>query len=258
VKTPPVAKKLRTITTPDQFDQLYTALPSDPARLLAEVLIESGLRWAELIELRPKDLNPRMRMLTVSRVAVELVAQFHPTGGRFLIKDYPKDREHRRIKLAVPIADQLQAHIKQHDLADDDLLLTPTLLLPQPEPSHRQLVKPEVDLGLTEPNSAGSQYRHGTISGYSGGGCKCDHCRRAYATYRAQRRAAGKDAHPAPRTSRSRTITTDGHIPRSWFREHLEPRTARGRYRDRRQIPRPTPRPRLLAPRRRRRPPNRQ
>jgi integrase len=134
VKTPPVAKKLRTIITPDQFDQLYTALPSDPARLLAEVLIESGLRWAELIELRPKDLNPRMRMLTVSRVAVELVAQFHPTGGRFLIKDYPKDREHRRIKLAVPIADQLQAHIKQHDLADDDQLLTPTLLPPNPNP----------------------------------------------------------------------------------------------------------------------------
>jgi site-specific recombinase XerD len=83
------------------------------------------------------------------------------------------------------------------------------------------LVKPEVDLGLTEPNSAGRQYRHGTISGYSGGGCKCEHCRGAYATYRAQRRAAGKDPHPAPRTSRSRTITTDGHIPRSWFRDHI-------------------------------------
>ncbi len=116
VKTPPVPKKLRTIITPDQFDQLYTALPTDTARLMAEVLIESGLRWAELIELRPTDLNPRMRMLTVSRVAVELVAKFHPTGGRFLIKDYPKDREHRRVKLAAHIADQLQAHITEHEL----------------------------------------------------------------------------------------------------------------------------------------------
>lgn len=221
VKTPPVAKKLRTIITPDQFDQLYTALPTDPARLLAEVLIESGLRWAELIELRPADLNPRARMLTVSRVAVELVARFHPTGGRFLIKDYPKDREHRRIKLATPIADQLQAHIREHDLGPDDLLFTPTLLLPQAEASYLQLVNEDIDLGLTEPNAAGRQYRHGTISGYSGGGCKCDHCRRAYATYRAQRRAAGKDPHPTPRTTRSRTLTTDGHIPRSWFREHI-------------------------------------
>jgi len=77
-------------------------------------------------------------------------------------------------------------------------------------------VKPEVELGLTPPNAAGRQYRHGTISGYSGGGCKCEHCRGAYAKYRAERRAAGKDS---PRTPRS--ITTDGHIPRSWFREHI-------------------------------------
>lgn len=221
VKTPPVAKKLRTIITPDQFDQLYVALPTDPARLMAEVLIESGLRWAELIELRPADLNPRIRMLTVSRVAVELVAKFHPTGGRFLIKDYPKDREHRRIKLAQHIADQLQAHITEHGLGPDDLLFTPNLLLPPPELSRLQLVIEPVSLGLTAPNAAGRQYRHGTLTGHNPGGCKCEHCRGAYAVYRAERRAAGKDQHAAPRTTRSRTLTTDGHIPRSWFREHI-------------------------------------
>ena len=188
---------------------------------MAEVLIESGLRWAELIELRPADLNPRLRMLTVSRVAVELVARFHPTGGRFLVKDYPKDREHRRIKLAQRIADQVQAHITKHELGPDDLLFTPTLLLTPEEPSHLQLVAGPVDLGLTEPNAAGRQYRHGTLTGYNPGGCKCEHCRGAYATYRAERRAAGRDQHPAPRTTRSRTLTTDGHIPRSSFREHI-------------------------------------
>jgi integrase len=216
VKTPPVPKKLRTIINPEQFDQLYTALPTPPTRLLAELLIESGMRWAELIELRPADVNPRLRMLTVSRVAVELVARFHPTGDRFLIKDYPKDREHRRIKLAVHIAEQLHAHIAEHHLAAGELLFTPTLLLPHADPSHRQLVNKDIDLGLTPPNSAGRQYRHGTISGYSGGGCKCAHCRSAYARYRAHRRAAGKDH---PRTPRA--ITTDGHIPRSWFRDHI-------------------------------------
>ncbi len=221
VKTPPVAKKLRTIITPDQFGQLYTALASDTARLMAEVLIESGLRWAELIELRPADLNPRMRMLTVSRVAVELVARFHPTGGRFLIKNYPKDREHRRIKLAAHIADQLATHITQHRLGPDDLLFTPTLLSPTGESSHLQAVPEPVDLGLTPPNAVGRQYRHGTLTGYNPGGCKCEHCRGAYAKYRAERRAAGKDQHPAPRTTRSRSLTTDGHIPRSWYREHI-------------------------------------
>ncbi len=107
--------------------------------------------------------------------------------------------------------------------APDDLLFhSDAAAAPSPNSSHLTLVaKPEVDLGLTRAEQRpGRQYRHGTISGYSGG-CKCQHCRGAYATYRAERRAAGKDPHPAPRTSRSRTITTDGHIPRSWFRDHI-------------------------------------
>jgi integrase len=162
-----------------------------------------------------------MRTITVSRVAVELVARFHPNGERFLIKDYPKDREHRRIRLAPHIADQLQAHIAEHELAPDDLLFTPTLLSPAGDSSPLQVVPEQFDLGLTAPNAAGRQYRHGTLTGYNPGGCKCEHCRGAYATYRARRRASGKDAHPAPRTRRSRTLTTDGHIPRSWFRVQI-------------------------------------
>jgi hypothetical protein len=99
--------------------------------------------------------------------------------------------------------------------APNDLLFTPTLLIPPVEPAHLQLVTGPVDLGLTEPNAAERRYRHGTLTGYNPGGCKCEHCRGAYATYRAERRAAGKDLHPAPRTTRSHT--TDGHIPRSWY-----------------------------------------
>jgi len=67
-----------------------------------------------------------MRLLTVSRLAV-------------LIKDYPKDREHRWIKLAVHVAEQLQAHIAELGLGPDDLLFTPPLLIPPPEPSQLQL-----------------------------------------------------------------------------------------------------------------------
>ena len=69
-------------------------------------------------------------------------------------------------------------------------------------------------MGFTEPNAAGRTYRHGTINGYSNGKCKCRHCKDAYAIYRAERRAAGKDS---PRTPRTRD--TDGHIPRDWFRK---------------------------------------
>jgi len=69
VKSPPVAKKPRAIVTPEQFDKLYLALPPD-MKLLAETDIESGLRWGELTELRPRDVDFGTGVLTVSRVVV--------------------------------------------------------------------------------------------------------------------------------------------------------------------------------------------
>ncbi len=57
VKSPPVSRKPRMIVTPEQFDQLYEALPSDAMKLLIETDVGSGLRWGELTELRPRDLD---------------------------------------------------------------------------------------------------------------------------------------------------------------------------------------------------------
>lgn len=212
VKTPPIPKKPRQIISPEQFDELYTALPSDTVQLLVETDVESGLRWGELTEMRPKDVNFGTGVLTVSRVVVELPPQFHPEGGRFLVKDYPKDREHRQLRLSPQIVRKIAAHIEQHGIGDDGLLFAMPEL---PQQSLRVLTDPAA-LGLTAPNAAGRRYRHGTLSGYSAGKCRCEHCRGAYATYRRQRRAAGNDQ---PRGQR--TVETDGHIPRWWFRTHI-------------------------------------
>lgn len=108
VKTPPVPVKPRTIITPEQFATLYEALPG-AFRLLVETDIETGLRWGELTELRVHDLAFATRMLTVSRAVVEVDPRFHPDGGRFLVKDYPKDREYRRLKLSAQITAKLKA-----------------------------------------------------------------------------------------------------------------------------------------------------
>ncbi|HEY1919323.1 MAG TPA: site-specific integrase [Streptosporangiaceae bacterium] len=211
VKTPTVAQKPRTIITPEQFGRVLDALPDDRMRLLAETKIETGLRWGELTELRPRDIDFATRMLTVSRAVVEVNAKFHPRGGRFLVKDYPKDREYRRIKLTSRIAAKLQVYVHQHDLADDDLIFS----MPTPVPVLTVLPNPD-QLGRTEPNAGGRTYQHGTLSAYTAGSCRCVHCKNAFAQYRARRRAAGKDD---PRTPRSRD--TDGHIPRDWFRNQI-------------------------------------
>src|SRR4051794_25874767 len=100
VKIPPVVTKTRRIITPEQFDAIYWALPDEQMRLLVETDIETGLRWGELVELRPRDFDFGTGQLVVSRVVVELNPKFHPEGGRFLVKDYPKDKEWRNFRVA--------------------------------------------------------------------------------------------------------------------------------------------------------------
>jgi site-specific recombinase XerD len=212
IKAPTVPPAQRRIITPDQFALIHAALPTPELRLLVETDIETGLRWGELIELRTHDLRLTESALIVSRVVIEIAAKFHPTGDRFLIKHYPKDKQPRRVGLSNHIRDLLAAHTA--DKKPNELLFTAP---PPTSKRHPGDVAPDPDtLGLTDPNEAGHTYRHGTLSGYSSGRCRCPHCRGAYATYRAQRRASGADT---PRGVRK--LNTDGHIPRAWFRQHI-------------------------------------
>jgi len=138
-------------------------------------------------------------------------SKFHPVGARFLVKDYPKDGEYRRVKLTGQIAGKLQTYVRERGLSDDDLVFA----MPERGPTLTILPNPN-SLGRTEPNAVGRTYRHSTLSAYTAGRCRCDHCKKAFAQYRAQRRAAGMDD---PRTARTRD--TDGHIPRDWFRNQV-------------------------------------
>lgn len=214
VKIPPNPAKPRRIITPAQFDRLYQELPDADAQLLVETDIESGLRWGELTELRACDLDFTTCILTISRAVVELTQDEHPTGGRFLVKDYPKDKEYRRFKLSQQITAKIHAHVTAGGLADGDLLFTynpPT----ESRRRHSDLAA-ALPPGMTEPNEHGRQYRHGTLTAYNAAKCRCEYCRGAYAAYRARRRAGGKDD---PRTLKVRD--TDGHIPADWFRHQV-------------------------------------
>lgn len=212
VRTPAIPKKVREIVTPEQFDTLYAKLPDNEFRLLVETDIETGLRWGELTELRPRDINFATRTLLVTRVAVELTKRFHPEGGRFLVKEYPKDEEHRRLKLSAQICSKLAAHVEENSIRPDDLLFAIRDAYDRSTPRLRVVPNPE-SLRLTEPNEHGRQYRHGSLSAYTAGKCRCQRCKAAFSIYRGKRRADGKDS---PRGKRG--LTTDGHIPRSWFR----------------------------------------
>jgi integrase len=90
IKPPPVPKKKRAIITPEQFDQLHLAVGSDSMKLLVEADIESGMRWGEFTELRPRDLDFGTGVVTVSRVAVELPRRFHPEAAASSSRTTPR------------------------------------------------------------------------------------------------------------------------------------------------------------------------
>jgi integrase len=215
VKTPTAAPKLLKIITPEQFDIIYEALATDDFRLLVETDIECGARWGELTELRVRDLDSTTRVLTVSRVVEQLSRTPDSAPTRFAVREYPKDKEPRRFRLSHRLVTKLVTHIRTRGIGPGDLLFeyaVPT----GPQRRIPEVLPDPATLGLTDANAAGNQYPHGTTQGYSSGRCRCEYCRHAYADYRARRRAAGKD-----RPRRPRTVATDGHIPREWFRTSI-------------------------------------
>lgn len=216
VKTPPVPKKPRRIITAEQYQVIHDALRDPMMQLLIETDIESGLRWGELTELRVKDLDLDTGVLTVSRVVVELKSKDRPGGKRFIVKDYPKDKEWRQLRLAPHLVDRLKTHVAERGLSAGDLLFEmprPTGPALRKRPAH--LPDPKT-LGMTEPNSKGRRYWHGTLTAYQAAPCRCQHCKDAVAAYRAGRRAQGQDSPRQPRI-----VETDGHIPNGWFRKNV-------------------------------------
>lgn len=216
VRTPPVANRPPTIISAAQFAALHAALEDDTMRLLVETGVESGLRWGELTELRPRDLDPTTGVLTISRAVVHLKSADRPDGGRFVVKAYPKDKQWRRMRLADHLVAALRRHIHEHALGPDDLLFAMPDLS-QARRRTRPLTLPDpATLGLTEPNAHGRCYPHGTTTAYGAGRCRCQHCRDAVAAYRARRRAGGQDHPRSPRL-----VDSDGHISNDWFRVNI-------------------------------------
>ena len=214
VRTPTVPSKPRQIITPEQFDAIYRALPDADLKLLVETAVESGLRWGKLTELRTEDLSFAIRVLTVSRKVIEVNPKFQPDGQRFAVKQYPKDKEYRRLKLSAQLVQKIEAHVRKKGLGPGELLFARRAR--RPSAPQLRVVPHTASLGLTEPNEKGRRYRHATLSAYTAGRCRCEHCRAAFAAYRAKRRAEGSEGPRALRVAES-----DERIPRNWFRRSI-------------------------------------
>lgn len=119
-----VSRKMPTLT-PEEFNQLLTAIPERWTSLVLTA-IETGLRWGELIALRPRHIDFLRRTVSVEETIVELSKKNSPTGERMIVKPYPKDDEPRVIRVSQDLLDVLAAQIQQLGLGRDDLLFPST------------------------------------------------------------------------------------------------------------------------------------
>ena len=115
-----IKPKTRTLT-PAEYDAILEALPAQH-RLMVETAINTGLRWGELIALKPRHLDLSNHTLTVEETIVEISRKNSPTGQRMLTKPYPKDNEPRTMALPRDLLDQLADAITTRHLRPDDLL----------------------------------------------------------------------------------------------------------------------------------------
>ena len=98
-------EETRTLT-PEEYVAILASLPAQH-RLMVETAINTGLRWGELIALKPRHLDLIKRQLSVEETVVEVSIKNSPTGARMLTKPYPKDNEARTMGLPADLVGQL-------------------------------------------------------------------------------------------------------------------------------------------------------
>ncbi|HEY3547352.1 MAG TPA: tyrosine-type recombinase/integrase [Propionicimonas sp.] len=115
-----VARRARTLT-PAEFDAILAELP---LRFRPMVLtgIETGLRWGELVALRPRHIDFLRRTVTVEETIVEVSRKDSPTGERMIVKPYPKDNKPRTLAISPALVEGLSRRIAALELGRDELL----------------------------------------------------------------------------------------------------------------------------------------
>lgn len=122
---PKVVLKPKKIITVEQFEAILGGVP-ERYQTMVLLAIETGLRWGELVALRPIDIDFSAHIVMVRRTIVEVGRKNSPTGERCFVKDYPKDDEQRDVQIDRATCKLLKEHMVEYGVRDDDLLFTST------------------------------------------------------------------------------------------------------------------------------------
>lgn len=216
VAIPTIVEEPLRILTPAEYARLHAALRDDLARLMVDVLLESGCRWGEFAELRVGDLDAVAGTLTVRRAVVELRPRYTRDGEcGFRVKKYPKNQHWRKVAIGDELGERLERHCAGRPA---DALMFPAVGRITGLDTENELgVAP--DPAESEFRVAGRRFTHGTLYAYTVGACRCESCRAAMSVYRSGRRGRGIDRPPAPAVAAG--VRAARHMRRDWFRTRV-------------------------------------
>jgi hypothetical protein len=127
---------------------------------------------------------------------VKVSRQHHLQGKTFLVRDYTKNGQTRRLKLDRAVVELMRDHVAEHGISEMKVIFPAELVVP-PRRTKPQLTEEQLRaLGNCEP-VGGRVYAHGTMGGYTQAKCRCAGCRQWAREYgrermRARRTASGE------------------------------------------------------------------
>ena len=103
------------VVTPEQFEVFLKALPGR-RQLMAEISIESGMRWSEVIALAPTQIDFLRRTITIDRSITETSKAITRTDSPYTRKPYPKGKRPRVVVVTQPLIDSLAVVLAERGL----------------------------------------------------------------------------------------------------------------------------------------------
>jgi integrase len=207
VKIPKVpGRRAIKVATSEQYLKVRDRLPTRSAQVFSTLMVSSGIRFCEAIGLQPTDFDFEMSILEVARSVVKVSRQHHPQGKTFLVRDYTKNGQTRRLKLDRAVVELVRGHLAEHGIGPAEVIFPADLVIP-PRLTKPRLTEEQLRaLGDCEP-VGGRVYAHGTMGGYTRAKCRWEGCRqwaRDYGRERMRVQRAGTSGETRRRWEKTR------------------------------------------------------
>ena len=131
VKIPKVpGQRAIKVATPEQYLTVRACLPNKPAQVFSTLLVSSGIRFCEAVGLQPDDFDFEAGILEVARSVVKVSRQHHPQGKTFLVRDYTKNGQTRRLRLDQAVVELVRGHVAEHGIGEREVMFPADLVVP--------------------------------------------------------------------------------------------------------------------------------